>query len=178
MGDINKVFIDKIVKLLSKDIYYKDGGIHFELYDQADGRLVRFDKTMGINLQLRDNGSLHDFFIDYTKSQLGLDDNESNIVWKEITKGLKKENFIDNLGWVLFEDYIKYEDDPYRISDYEERVYNIRNFQQFKNFVISVSGGKHHDPHSETSYNFVDMMEDEDFMLVYNYIMNRIEEDL
>lgn len=177
MGDVNKVFIDKIVKLLSKDIYYKDGKIHFELYDSNYG-YVRPDRNKGINVQLRDCGSLHDFFIDYTKSKFGLDNNESNLAWKEITKELKKQNFINNLGWVLFEDYIQYEEDPYRVIDYEERVYNLRNFQQFKNFVISVSGGNQHDPHSETSYNFVDMMDDDDFMVVYDYIMNRIEENL
>lgn len=177
MGDVNKVFLDKIVNLLKKDIYYKDGKLYFEIY-LSNGESPSINRLSGINILLKTDGYLHNYLIDYLIEQYGLNKEECDSVWLRLTKDLKKENFVDSLGWVLFEDYIIYEEDPYRVRDYEERVYNLRDFQQFKKFVKNVSGGDNHDPHSDISYNFISMMDDHDYKHVYNYIMNRIEENL
>ena len=177
-SDINEVLINRIVDILKKDIYFKDGDLHFNIYNGDLGDIDKYSKSQGINVLLRNDGYIHNYLISYIENQYGLNSVESNLIWDKISLYLRKENFVYNLGWVLYEDYIQYEDDPYYVEGYRGKKFNIRNFNQFIKFIKDTGVGTSHDAHNDTSYNFLPMMDENDYREVYNYIMYRIEEDL
>jgi len=109
---VNRVLLNKIFIILKKDIRFEDGKIVFSIYDS--GTIKNICKGSGINAVLKNGGYVNDYLISYLTYQYGLNIEECEILWREISLYLKKENYVYNLGSVLYEDYIEYQEDPYR----------------------------------------------------------------
>jgi hypothetical protein len=174
--NINRVLLNKILNILKKDITFEDGKMVFNIYDDRQGKLT-INKASGINIVLKNGGYVNDYLVGYLTYQYGLNKEECEILWREISLYLKKENYVYHLGPVLYEDYIEYQEDPYRVEGYRGEIYNIRNYNSFKKFV-NYHVHNFHDPHNDERVDYLSMMDEEDYMGVYNYIMNIIEQNL
>jgi len=172
---VNRVLLNKIFIILKKDIRFEDGKIVFSIYDS--GTIKNICKGSGINVLLKNGGYVNDYLISYLTYQYGLNMEECEILWREISLYLKKENYVYNLGPVLYEDYIEYQEDPYRVEGYDGKKYNMRNFETFKKFV-NYHSHSFHDPYNDERVNYLSMMDEEDYRGVYNYIMTTIEQNL
>lgn len=175
-ANINRVLLNKILNILKKDITYEDGKMVFNIYDDRQGKLT-IHKGSGINVVLKNGGYVNNYLNSYLTYQYGLNKEECEILWREISLYLKKENYVYHLGPVLYEDYIEYQEDPYHIQGYEGKVHNIRNYDSFKKFIKRHSYSLH-DPYNEEIIDYLSMMDEEDYRGVYNYIMNIIEQNL
>ena len=173
---VNRVLLNKIFNFLKSDILFDDGRIVFNIYDDRQGKLT-IHKGSGINVLLKNGGYINDYIIEYLMYHYGLNKEECEILWREISLYLKKENYVYNLGPVLYEDYIDYQEDPYRIEGYGGKKYNVRNYDSFKKFV-KYHAHSFNDPYNDETIDYLSMMDEEDYRGVYNYIMYTIEQNL
>ena len=173
---VNRVLLNKIFNILKKDILFEDGRIVFNIYDDRQGKLT-IHKGSGINVVLKNGGYVNDYLMEYLMYHYGLNEEECEILWREISLYLKKENYVYNLGSVIYEDFIEYQDDPYRVEGYDGKRYNMRNYDSFKKFV-KYHAHSSRDAHNEETIDYLSMMNEEDYRDVYIYIINIIEQNL
>jgi hypothetical protein len=76
------------------------------------------------------------------------------------------------LGPVLYEDYIEERYDLDRVLGYNDKEYNIRDYDSFKKFV-KYHAHSFHDPHNDERIDYLSMMDEEDYRDVYNYIIEQ-----
>lgn len=174
--DINRVLLNRILNILKKDILFEDGKLVFNIYDDRQGELTLY-KGSGINVVLKNGGYVNEYITNYLKNHYGLNKEECDILWREISLYLKKENYVYYLGQILYEDYIEYQEDPYRVEGYRGEIYNLRNYNSFKKFV-KYQAHSAHDPHNDEMIDYLSMMDEDDYKGIYNYIMDIIEQNL
>jgi hypothetical protein len=133
--------------------------------------------SSGIYVVLKNGGYVNDYLMEYLMYHYGLNVEECEILWREISLYLKKENYVYHLGPVLYEDYIEERYDLDRVLGYNDKEYNIRDYDSFKKFV-KYHAHSFHDPHNDERIDYLSMMDEEDYRGVYNYIMTTIEQNL
>ena len=95
------------------------------------------------------------------------------MVWDKLRIYLKKMSFVEYVGWVIYEDWLRYESDPYYVDGY-----NIRNLDDFMGYLDSLEMGfSSYDPHSEETINFFPMLDRSDFEYIHNEVLKMIEND-
>ena len=107
---VNRVLLNKIFNFLKRDILFDDGKLVFNIYDNRQGKLT-IHKGSGINVLLKNGGYINDYIIEYLMYHYGLNKEECEILWREISLYLKKENYDS------FKKFVKYHahsfNDPY-----------------------------------------------------------------
>jgi hypothetical protein len=168
---VNRVLLNKIFNFLKRDILFDDGRLVFNIYDNRQGKLT-VHKGSGINVVLKNDGYIHDYLVKYLIYQYGLNKVECEVLWREISLYLKKENYVYHLGPVLYEDYIEERYDLDRVLGYNDEEYNIRDYDSFKKFV-KYHAHSFHDPYNDERIDYLSMMDEEDYRDVYNYIIEQ-----
>ena len=94
------------------------------------------DKRQGINITLKKDGWVGSKVREAIRTGYGATEEESEVVWDKLRIYLKKLSFIESIGWVIYEDWLRYESDPYYVDGY-----NIRNLDDFIEYLDSLEMG-------------------------------------
>ena len=102
--------------------------------------------------------------LSYFVERYGMTEEESELIITKIRHYLKKENYVEKIAWVLYEDFIQYQENPYYYVDYdgpyEDKVYNLKKLDDFIEFLRSVYSLKDfYDVHSEERVDFEPMLD-------------------
>jgi hypothetical protein len=131
------------------------------------------DKRSGINSLLKRDGYVGMEVRKCLRNLYGVTEDESEILWNMIRLHLKKLNFIEMVYGVLYEDFLKYEFDPYRYDGYD-----LRDLDDFIDFMSDVGYGvSEFDPHSDERINFLDMLDRSDYEYIQSELFDYIESD-
>jgi hypothetical protein len=176
---INSQYVDKIFKLIENDLSYHP----FEGLSIDIGQLNNLiNKGKGINVTLKKDGHLGKEFINTVKDIYGTTEEESKILWDKVRIYLKKLSFIEHVSYILYEDWIKWEKNPYIIQNLDELnddiKYKINKLGDFIKFMYYTGvGKKEYDPHSEESINFLELLDEDDFEYIQSEVFRYIGED-
>jgi hypothetical protein len=177
-GKINSSYVDKIFKLIENDLgYHPFNGVSINIGDLDN----KIEKRQGINVTLKKGGSLGIKFINTIMDTYGTTEEESKILWDKVRIYLKKLKFIEHASFILYEDWVKWEKNPYIIQDldepYEEIKYKINKLGDFIKFMHYTGiGKKEYDPHSEETINFLELLDESDFEYIQSEVFSRIDE--
>jgi hypothetical protein len=174
----NQNIINRIYDMVKDDFYLVDGKVKTNIID-IDGRKIEPNSFGGINVQLSKKGGFAENVVEYLHNSFGLDYEDAEKVYSLISYSLKKENFIEGLPWVIYEDYLQYSDDPY-IIDMGQYVENgkkldIRKLENFKSFLRGWYGLKSHDAHDEVTLDFGNDLIDEDYIYIQEELIDLIK---
>lgn len=137
------------------------------------------DPRSGIYIILSKKGYLHDKMLSYFVERYGMTEEESEHIITKIRHYLKKENFVEKIAWVLYEDFIQYQENPYYYVDYddpyEDKVYNLKKLDDFIEFLRSVySLEDFYDVHSDERVDFGPMLDKSDYEYIQNDVIDFI----
>lgn len=169
--------INRIYGMVKDDFYVKNGKVKTNIIG-LNGKKIEPSSFSGINVQLSKKGGFAENIIVYLYDSFGLEYGDAEKVYSLISYNLKKENFIETLPWVIYEDYIQYSDDPYIIdmNQYEEngKKLDLRKLENFKSF-LKWYGLKSHDAHDEVTLDFGGDLTDEDYTYMQEELIEIIE---
>jgi hypothetical protein len=140
------------------------------------------DSRSGINVILNKNQGISERMKEYFVERYGMSEEESELMVTKIRHYLKKENFVEKVAWVLYEDYIQYQKNPYYYVDYddpyEDKVYNLKKLDDFIEFVRNVYSLKDfYDVHSDERIDFDPMLDRDDYEYIQSEVMRMIKGD-
>jgi len=165
--------------MVKDDFYLVNGKVKTNIID-IDGRNIEPYARSGINVQLSKKNGFAENIIEYLHNSFGLDFEDAEKVYSLISFDLKKENFIENLPSVIYEDYLQYSDNPFIInmSQYVEggKKLDLRKLDNFKSF-LKWYGLQSHDAHDEVTLDFSNYLTDEDYTYMYEELLNIIKYD-
>jgi len=131
------------------------------------------DKREGINITLKKDGWVGSKVREAIRTGYGATEEESEVIWNKLRIYLKKMSFIESIGWVIYEDWLRYESDPYYVNGY-----NIRNLDDFIELLYSLdTSHSSGDAHSNERINFFTMLDRSDFEYIHNEVLKMIEND-
>ena len=137
------------------------------------------DKRQGINITVRKDGWVGSKVREAIRKGYGATEEESEAVWDKLRIYLKKLSFIEGIGWVIYEDWLRYESDPYYVDGYNIR--NLDDFIEYSNAMNLMNplemSFSSYDPHSEETINFFPMLDRSDFEYIHNEVLKMIEND-
>jgi len=175
----NQNIINRIYNMVKDDFYLVNGKVKTNIID-IDGRNIEPYARSGINVQLSKKNGFAENIIEYLHNSFGLDFEDAEKVYSLISFDLKKENFIENLPSVIYEDYLQYSDNPFIInmSQYVEggKKLDLRKLDNFKSF-LKWYGLQSHDAHDEVTLDFSNYLTDEDYTYMYEELLNIIKYD-
>lgn len=173
----NQNIINRIYDMVKDDFYLIDGKVKTNIIG-INGKKIEPSYFGGINVQLSKKGGFAENIIVYLYDSFGLEYGDAEKVYSLISYNLKKENFIETLPWVIYEDYLQYSDDPYIIdmNQYVEdgKKLDLRKLENFKSF-LKWYGLKSHDAHDEVTLDFGDDLTDEDYTYMQEELIEIIE---
>ena len=132
---LNRDVIDKVYNHIKDDFWfehnknYRDGQV-VTSFHTSSGEQIK-GTGGGIGAQLGDESNLITSLILILVDTFGLSLDESWVVWEKIRFDLAKDRFLYSLPWVLYEDYIQYQDDPYIIdtrTDGDNGLFNLKTY--------------------------------------------------
>lgn len=137
------------------------------------------DSRSGIYIILSKKGYLHDKMLTYFVEKYGMSEEESELIITKIRHYLKKENYVEKIAWVLYEDFIQYQENPYYYVNYddpyEDKVYNLKKLDDFIEFVKNVyTLEDFYDVHSEERVDFEPMLDRSDYEYIQNDVIDFI----
>jgi hypothetical protein len=96
---------------------------------------------------------------------------------------MAKDRFIYGLPWVLYEDYIQYQEDPYIMDsrlDGGDEVFNLRKIEGLKKFLEWLGEGVNvvERTHYNATHNYLDSMTPFEYRMLHKDLMSYIERDL
>ena len=167
--EINTKFTEKLFNKLKNFVSYHP-------VTKVDINIPGFsfnDKRQGINITVRKDGWVGSKVREAIRTGYGATEEESEVVWDKLRIYLKKLSFVESIGWVIYEDWLRYESDPYYVDGY-----NIRNLNDFIEYLDSLDMSfSSYDTHSEETINFFPMLDRGDFEYIHNEVLKMIEND-
>ena len=181
-GDVT----DKVYNHIKDDFWfehnknYRDGQV-VTSFHTSSGEQIK-GTGGGIGAQLGDDSNLITSLILILVDTFGLSLDESWVVWEKIRFDLAKDRFLYSLPWVLYEDYIQYQDDPYIIdtrTDGDNGVFNLRKLEGLKGFVEWVGyGTNERGVHYEGVHNYLESITDSEYKILHQDMLEYIERGL
>lgn len=168
--------INRIYDMIKDDFYLVDGRVKTNIIDY-DGRKIEPNPHSGINIQLSKKRGFAEKVMEYLHNSFGLDYEDAEKVYSLISYNLKKENTIESLPDVIYEDYIEYSDDPYIIDlgQYvgDGKKLDLRKLEEFKTF-LGWYGLKYDDAIDEVILDFSNDLTDEDYIYIQEELLKKI----
>ena len=116
-------------------------------------------------------------FMSSTLKDLSLDSTEK--VYNLISFNLKKDNFVDNLPHILFEDFFEHSNNVFTIdmSLYDDRIQKRLDVRKIDDFLelVTWNGLYVYDAHDNIRLNFEDYLTDEDYLYMQEELIEIIE---
>jgi hypothetical protein len=101
----------------------------------------------------------------------GVTEDESDTLWDMIRIHLKKLIFVENAYEVLYDDYVQYESDPYRINGYK-----LKDINDFIDFMGEIwYGDFKSDVYGDEKINFLDMLDRSDYEYIQSELFDLID---
>jgi hypothetical protein len=101
----------------------------------------------------------------------GVTEDESDTLWDMIRIHLKKLIFVENAYEVLYDDYVQYESDPYRINGY-----HLKHLNDFIDFMGEIwYGDFKSDVYGDEEINFLDMLDKSEYEYIQSELFDLIE---
>lgn len=184
---LNKGIVDKVYNHIKDDFWFEhnknfpDGQV-VTSFHTSEGEQIKGNRG-GISAQLGDDGDLSINFTTILYDQFGLNPEEAWSVWEKIRFDMAKDRFIHNLPWMLYEDYIQYQEDPYLIDTRVEggdEVFNLRKLEGLKEFVEWVGVGFNvvERVHYNATHNYLDSITPSEYKKLHEVILDYIESEL
>lgn len=181
-GDVT----DKVYNHIKDDFWfehnknYRDGQVVTSFHTSSGEQIKGIGG--GIGAQLGDDSSLITSLILVLVDTFGLSLDESWVVWKKIRFDLAKDRFLYSLSEVLYEDYIRYQEDPYIFDKSVEGgvgFFNLRKLEGLKGFVEWTGYGyNERGVHYEGVHNYLDSITDSEYKILHQEMLEYIERDL
>ncbi len=186
-SDLNKGIVDKVYNHIKDDFWiehnknFPDGQV-MTSFHTPEGEQIKGERG-GISAQLGDDFSLSRNFLIILFDQFGLSPEEAWVVWEKIRFDMAKDRFIYGLPWVLYEDYIQYQEDPYIMDsrlDGGDEVFNLRKIEGLKKFLEWLGEGVNvvERTHYNATHNYLDSMTPFEYRILHKDLMSYIERDL
>lgn len=186
-SDLNKGIVDKVYNHIKDDFWvehnknFPDGQV-MTSFHTPEGEQIKGERG-GISAQLGDDFSLSRNFLIILFDQFGLSPEEAWVVWEKIRFDMAKDRFIYGLPWVLYEDYIQYQEDPYIMDsrlDGGDEVFNLRKIEGLKKFLEWLGEGVNvvERTHYNATHNYLDSMTPFEYRMLHKDLMSYIERDL
>lgn len=186
-SDLNKSIVDKVYNHIKDDFWvehnknFPDGQV-MTSFHTPEGEQIKGERG-GISAQLGDDFSLSRNFLIILFDQFGLSPEEAWVVWEKIRFDMAKDRFIYGLPWVLYEDYIQYQEDPYIMDsrlDGGDEVFNLRKIEGLKKFLEWLGEGVNvvERTHYNATHNYLDSMTPFEYRILHKDLMSYIERDL
>ena len=183
---LNRDVIDKVYNHIKDDFWfehnknYRDGQV-VTSFHTSSGEQIK-GTGGGIGAQLGDESNLITSLILILVDTFGLSLDESWVVWEKIRFDLAKDRFLYSLPWVLYEDYIQYQEDPYIFDKKTEGgvgFFNLRKLESLKEFVKWIGyGHNERGVHYEGVHNYLDSITDSEYKILHQEMLEYIERDL
>jgi len=179
--------VDKVYNHIKDDFWiehnknFPDGQV-MTSFHTPEGEQIKGERG-GISAQLGDDFSLARNFAIILFEECGLSPQESWVVWEKIRFDMAKDRFIYGLPWVLYEDYIQYQEDPYIMDsrlDGGDEVFNLRKIEGLKKFLEWLGEGVNvvERTHYNATHNYLDSMTPFEYRMLHKDLMSYIERDL
>ena len=183
---LNRGIVDKVYNHIKDDFWFEhnknfpDGQVMTSFHTE-EGEQIKGERG-GISAQLGDDFSLARNFAIILFEQFGLSPDEAWGVWEKIRFDLEKDRFLYSLPWVLYEDYIQYQEDPYIMDSSVEggdEVFNLRKLEGLKGFVEWTGMGyNEHGVHYTAVHNYTDTITHSEYKTLQKDVLEYIERDL
>jgi hypothetical protein len=169
--------IDKIYNMIKDEFSLKDGKVTTTLID-LDGDPIIPDSRSGLYIQLKKNSLFAERVIGFISHSFGVSNSDAEKVYDLISFNLKKDNFVDNLPHILFEDFFL-GDSGFTIdmSLYDGRIQKRLDVRKIDDFLelVSWNGLYVYDAHDNIRLNFEDNLTDEDYLFMQEELLDLIE---
>ena len=192
---LNQNIANKVYNHIKDDFWfeynrnYSDGQVVTNFHT-PDGEQIK-GTGGGISYQIGDGSPLVVNIVPILLNTFGLSIDEALFLWGKIRFDLAKDRFIHSLPWGLYEEYIQYQEDPYRVDtsnevgyDYSMEgtpindVFNLRKLEDLKKFVEWVGWGRNEGAaHYDERYNFLETMTTNDYELLQKDLLDYIKRD-
>ena len=183
---INRDIVDKVYNHIKDDFWfehnrnYPDGQV-VTSFHTSDGEQIK-GSGGGISAQVGDGFPLIVKLTPVLLDQFGLQADEAWGVWEKIRFDLQKDRFLYSLPWVLYEDYLQYQEDPYIMDSTLEgwdEVFNLRKLEDLKKFVEWTGMGyNEHGVHYTAVHNYTDTITHSEYKMLQKDVLEYIERDL
>lgn len=175
--DIKKILREEINTNFTEKLFNKlKNFVNYHPVNKVEINIPGFsfnDKREGINITLKKDGWVGSKVREAIRTGYGATEEESEVIWNKLRIYLKKMGFVESIGWVIYEDYLKWENDPYYPDEY-----NIRDLNNFIKYMDSLDMSfSSSDAHSNETINFFTMLDRSDFEYIHNEVLKMIENE-
>ena len=179
--EVNKIVVDRALNLIKDDITYNPmEGLKIDL---GIGGVLPTLTNKGNNVALKPNGLIRSYIKGIGVDHFGMNDEESELFWDKVRHYIKKIRFIEQISWVLYEDWVVFQEDPYNLTipdevNYEELKFNLKNLDEFIDFMkFTGLGMREYDPHSDETVPILPMLTRDDFEYIRSILFEMIEDE-
>ena len=183
---LHRGVVDKVYNHIKDDFWfehnknYRDGQV-VTSFHTPDGDQIK-GTGGGIGAQLGDDFPLIIELTPILFDQFGLSPDEAWSVWEKIRFDLAKDRFLYSLPWVLYEDYLQYQEDPYIMDSSVEggdEIFNLRKLEDLKKFVEWTGMGyNEHGVHYTAVHNYTDSITHSEYKMLQKDVLEYIDRDL
>lgn len=170
--------VDRIYDMIKDEFSLKDGKVTTSLID-LEGNPIVPDSRSGLNIQLKKNSIFAERIIDFISHSFGVSNSDGEKVYNLISFNLKKDNFVDNLPHILFEDFFEHSNNVFTIdmSLYDDRIQKRLDVRKIDDFLelVTWNGLYDYDAHDNIKLNFGDYLTDEDYLYMQEELLDLIE---
>ena len=170
--------IDRIYNMIKDEFFLKDGKVQTTIIDLEGIPLIP-DKRSGLYIQLAKKNYFAERIVEYIQHSFGLSETDSKKVYDLISFNLKKDNFVDNLPHILFDDFFRGTNNNFTIdmNIYDYRIQKKLDIRKIDDFLelVSWNGFKFYDPHDNIKLEFEDYLTDEDYLYMQEGLLDLIE---
>jgi hypothetical protein len=170
--------IKRIYNMIKDEFFLENGKVRTTIID-LDGRSIIPDSRSGLYIQLNKKNAFAERIVEHIQHSFGLSDTDAEKVYDLVSFNLKKDNFIDYIPEIVYEDFFSYTEQPFIIdmtkhSGEIQRKLDIRKVGDFMEF-IKWYGLYSYDAHDDTKLSFEGHLTDEDYLYMQDGLIEKIE---